>query len=324
MTPARCSRASAKLVFPTPPWPTRATLRILSADTEFTSTPMLWSRGLMGTIGERSRPHFRDVPFLLSAERVACEGLLASGSAPERTSPRCSTDASGQASSRASSPSVPTSARTGITADHLTVLGIVMATAAAVTIGSRLPPGRPPAAGPDRRARPARRCRGQGLRHGVHPRRLLRLGLGPRHRRPPVRRRGLVPADRATAAASPCCPSPSSRPPLLISYERAKAESLGFDARGGLMERAERFILLGLGLLFERAAHRRPVGDAGGSRLVTAVQRFVKVWRQADRPPAPTRAPTRNRRRRSGTTRSMARPSGRLARAHAQPAALTP
>ena len=27
---------------------------------------------------------------------------------------------------------------------------------------------------------------------------------------------------------------------MLISYERAKAESLGFDARGGLMERAER------------------------------------------------------------------------------------
>src|SRR5688572_13317501 len=30
----------------------------------------------------------------------------------------------------------------------------------------------------------------------------------------------------------------------LISYERAKAESLGFDARGGLMERAERIIAL--------------------------------------------------------------------------------
>src|SRR5690242_11979121 len=28
---------------------------------------------------------------------------------------------------------------------------------------------------------------------------------------------------------------------MLISYERARAESLGLDARGGLMERAERF-----------------------------------------------------------------------------------
>ena len=38
---------------------------------------------------------------------------------------------------------------------------------------------------------------------------------------------------------------------MLISYERAKAESLGFDARGGLMERAERIIALGVGLLFD-------------------------------------------------------------------------
>ena len=31
----------------------------------------------------------------------------------------------------------------------------------------------------------------------------------------------------------------------LISYQRAKAELLGLSAKGGLMERAERFILLG-------------------------------------------------------------------------------
>ena len=47
---------------------------------------------------------------------------------------------------------------------------------------------------------------------------------------------------------------------MLISYERAKAESLGFDARGGLMERAERLIALGFGLLFEPAADRRSSG----------------------------------------------------------------
>ena len=35
---------------------------------------------------------------------------------------------------------------------------------------------------------------------------------------------------------------------VMISYQRAKAESLGFDAKGGLMERAERFIALGIGL----------------------------------------------------------------------------
>ena len=67
----------------------------------------------------------------------------------------------------------------------------------------------------------------------------------------------------------------------LISYERAKAESLGLDAKGGLMERAERIIVLCFGLLF-------------GSLLIpvmwvmlvlvtaTAVQRFFKVWSQAE------------------------------------------
>ena len=37
----------------------------------------------------------------------------------------------------------------------------------------------------------------------------------------------------------------------LISYQRAKAESLGLEAKGGLMERAERIVLLCLGLLFD-------------------------------------------------------------------------
>ena len=37
----------------------------------------------------------------------------------------------------------------------------------------------------------------------------------------------------------------------LISYQRAKAESLGLDAKGGLMERAERIVLLCIGLLLE-------------------------------------------------------------------------
>lgn len=66
----------------------------------------------------------------------------------------------------------------------------------------------------------------------------------------------------------------------LISYERAKAEALGFQARGGLMERAERTIALGLGLLFDSLLV--PVlWVMLALTLVTAVQRFGKVWRQA-------------------------------------------
>lgn len=66
----------------------------------------------------------------------------------------------------------------------------------------------------------------------------------------------------------------------LISYQRAKAESLGLDAKGGIMERAERLIVLGLGLVI-------PGGLTPALWVllvlssVTAVQRFAKVWRQA-------------------------------------------
>jgi len=67
---------------------------------------------------------------------------------------------------------------------------------------------------------------------------------------------------------------------MLISYERAKAESLGFDARGGLMERAERLVLLGFALLFDSLLV--PVlWVMLVLTLVTAAQRFLKVWDQA-------------------------------------------
>ncbi|HEX5946077.1 MAG TPA: CDP-alcohol phosphatidyltransferase family protein [Acidimicrobiales bacterium] len=70
---------------------------------------------------------------------------------------------------------------------------------------------------------------------------------------------------------------------MLISYERAKAEALGFDARGGLMERAERLAFLAFGLLFESLLV--PVlWVMLVLTLFTAVQRFVKVWRQASAP----------------------------------------
>jgi CDP-diacylglycerol--glycerol-3-phosphate 3-phosphatidyltransferase len=66
---------------------------------------------------------------------------------------------------------------------------------------------------------------------------------------------------------------------MLISYERAKAESLGFTAKGGIMERAERMVLLGIGLAFGILV---PVMWVMVVLLgVTAVHRFAKVWRQA-------------------------------------------
>jgi CDP-diacylglycerol--glycerol-3-phosphate 3-phosphatidyltransferase len=66
---------------------------------------------------------------------------------------------------------------------------------------------------------------------------------------------------------------------MLITYERARAESLGFQARGGLMERAERLVLIGVGLAFDVLVPVLWIMLV--LTAITAVQRFVKVWRQA-------------------------------------------
>ncbi len=66
----------------------------------------------------------------------------------------------------------------------------------------------------------------------------------------------------------------------LISYQRAKAESLGIEAKGGLMERAERIIAICIGLAFPSLLI--PIlWIMLALTIVTAIQRFVKVWRQA-------------------------------------------
>ncbi len=66
----------------------------------------------------------------------------------------------------------------------------------------------------------------------------------------------------------------------LVSYERAKAESLGLAAKGGLMERAERMFLLGVGFL--SAAVLVPVLWILFVLIsLTAIARFVKVWNAA-------------------------------------------
>ena len=68
---------------------------------------------------------------------------------------------------------------------------------------------------------------------------------------------------------------------LLVSYERAKAESLGFEAKGGLMERAERVVVLCAGLAFSFLLIPL-LWLMLALTIATAAQRFVKVWRQAN------------------------------------------
>ena len=105
----------------------------------------------------------------------------------------------------------------------------------------------------------------------------------------------------------------------IISYMRAKAESLGLDAKGGLMERAERIIALCIGLLF-------PVLLIPILWLllvltaVTAVQRFVKVWKQAAvAPVTAARIEMRRSRRQSRRVVRTERRRTRIARAGRNP-----
>lgn len=67
----------------------------------------------------------------------------------------------------------------------------------------------------------------------------------------------------------------------LVSYQRAKAEAFGWNAKGGLMERAERIVAICIGLLFNVLLI--PIlWIMLALTSITAIQRFVKVWRQAD------------------------------------------
>jgi CDP-diacylglycerol--glycerol-3-phosphate 3-phosphatidyltransferase len=180
--------------------------------------------------------------------------------------------------------------RTGITADVVTVVGIVMAGCTAVAIGSghfRLALLLLALTGvPDALDGAVAKASGTTSKRGAFfdsvADRLSDAVLfgGVAWYLAPRGRIVLLPFALLAAAS-------------LISYQRAKAESLGFNARGGIMERAERFLVLGFGLLFSEWL----VGVLWlmlALTAFTAVQRFVKVWRQADRP-----VPARARYRRS-------------------------
>lgn len=67
---------------------------------------------------------------------------------------------------------------------------------------------------------------------------------------------------------------------LLISYLRARAESVGADGRGGLMGRAERVILYTAGLVFSFVPVMLWVMAA--LTWMTVAQRFALVWQRLD------------------------------------------
>lgn len=96
-----------------------------------------------------------------------------------------------------------------------------------------------------------------------------------------------------------------------VSYLRAKADALGFDAHVGLVERAERIMLLVVGLLFGGPVLVGILIAIVALNLVTAGQRFAAVWSQAT-DATPTLSARRDeraerrRRRNPSVTRSTA------------------
>jgi CDP-diacylglycerol--glycerol-3-phosphate 3-phosphatidyltransferase len=79
----------------------------------------------------------------------------------------------------------------------------------------------------------------------------------------------------------------------MVSYIRARAEGLGFECRVGIMQRADRFLVLGLACL---AAVFFPVYDQAMAAAlvliaavsnVTAVQRLLHIRRLEAKPPEP-------------------------------------
>ncbi len=74
---------------------------------------------------------------------------------------------------------------------------------------------------------------------------------------------------------------------LLVSYARARAEGLGLDCRVGIAQRAERILGLGVTSLIVGAGPRALVLEAivvllAIATVITVVQRFVYVFRNAD------------------------------------------
>jgi len=67
-----------------------------------------------------------------------------------------------------------------------------------------------------------------------------------------------------------------------VSYIRARAEAQGLDCKVGIFTRAERVVILALGLLFSYFAPALLIALAiiVVLSLVTVIQRVVYVWRQ--------------------------------------------
>ncbi|HEX7662704.1 MAG TPA: CDP-alcohol phosphatidyltransferase family protein [Pseudonocardiaceae bacterium] len=91
----------------------------------------------------------------------------------------------------------------------------------------------------------------------------------------------VVAGDDVTGAAALVCMASAQ----VISYVKARAEANGLSADGGLMERAERFIIALVGTFLQGVGVPYAVAVAlwllAGLALITVAQRLVAVWRSA-------------------------------------------
>jgi CDP-diacylglycerol---glycerol-3-phosphate 3-phosphatidyltransferase len=235
--------ASASMVLPAPPWPTRATLRMLAGSYCFKGVAI---------IGVSSFPTTRGIDVIDSKAREALTGVLSFA---------------GRVLSRL-----------GFTANRLTALGIVLSAVAAWRIadGAFLAGGILLAVGGLLDVFDGAVAKHQGkaspfgaffdsvsdrLSDALIFSALIWFFFGEGNELVA----GVALAAYATA--------------MLTSYLRAKADSLGFDAHVGIVERAERLIVLAAGLILGFVEIALWVLAVGG--LVTALQRVVRVSRQA-------------------------------------------
>lgn len=67
---------------------------------------------------------------------------------------------------------------------------------------------------------------------------------------------------------------------IMVSYTRARAESLGFESKAGMMQRAERIVFLGAGALFHPIAFKLSVWFVAILANATALQRLRHARKQ--------------------------------------------
>ena len=70
---------------------------------------------------------------------------------------------------------------------------------------------------------------------------------------------------------------------IMVSYSRARAESLGFDSRVGIMQRPERIVFLGLGALIHPGALKFAIWLVAIFANFTALQRIRHAYKQSER-----------------------------------------